>query len=78
MFKERGRASGAPCWLCGGTIDYERSGEPLSHTVDHAVPVSVRPDLECDMANFRHAHFSCNSGRGNREVGRRVSVRFEL
>ena len=57
------------CWLCGQPIDY--SADPGttadSLTLDHRVPVSKRPDLQEDPANFEPAHFACNSRRGNSE-----------
>lgn len=68
LFKEQGRQVGAPCWLCGGAIDYDTSRQKLSHSVDHVKPVSLYPELENDVSNMRHAHYGCNSSRGNREA----------
>lgn len=58
----------ADCWLCRLRIDYlaDPGTTPDSHTRDHVIPVEDRPDLQEDPANWRHAHFSCNSSRGNR------------
>ena len=68
-FFDRCRAEGAPCWLCGQPIDY--SAEPGSTddslTLDHVQPVSRRPDLQEDPANFAPAHRSCNVRRGDRD-----------
>ena len=51
------------CWLCG---------HPGADSVDHEIPVSVRPDLKMDSRNLRAAHLNpCNSGRGARMTGPR-------
>lgn len=69
------RALLLPCWLCGGDIRYDITG-PLAgrhrdaFTLDHAEPVSKRPDLLLDPANARSAHRRCNSSRGNRTTVR--------
>ncbi|MEW2570482.1 HNH endonuclease [Streptomyces sp. NPDC047070] len=67
------RALGLPCWLCGREIDYTLTGyaaqrDRWAFTLDHAQPVSKRPDLLLDPANARSAHRRCNSQRGNRTV----------
>lgn len=67
-----------PCWLpwCGKPIDYSlRSPHPDSWSLDHAIPVSERPDLAEDPANFRPAHLTCNKQRGTTDVeaGARLS-----
>ncbi len=66
-FFEKGKAEHAPCWICGGAIDYDArpatSGD--SHNLDHLHPVSTHPDLQNDPEGFRHAHDSCNKSRGN-------------
>lgn len=71
-FKEEGRKADAPCWLCRGAkgpIDYDAEpGTPYAHTLDHIHPVSERPDLHDDPANWAHAHHSCNASRGARGV----------
>ena len=68
-FFARCQAERPVCWLCGQPIDY--SADPGttadSLTLDHRVPVSKRPDLQEDPANFEPAHFACNSRRGNGE-----------
>ena len=58
----------AGCWLCGQRIDYtvDPSTTPDSHNLDHLHPVSTHPELQEDPSGFRHAHFQCNTSRGNR------------
>lgn len=55
------------CWLCGQPIDYSVApGETDdSLTLDHVQPVSRRPDLQEDPANFAPAHRGCNVRRGD-------------
>lgn len=54
------------CWICGEPID---KGLPPTHamgwTMDHIIPVSLRPDLAEDIGNVREAHRRCNGERGN-------------
>lgn len=66
------KALGAPCWICGHNIPANVDGRrhPLAFTLDHAEPVSKRPDLLLDPANARSAHRRCNSSRGNRTTVR--------
>lgn len=68
-FYERCRRERPACWLCGQPIDYdaEPGTTPDSLTLDHRVPVSRRPDLQEDPANFMPAHLSCNARRGDRD-----------
>lgn len=56
------------CWLCRTDIDYtaKPATTPDSHTTDHRHAVDDRPDLQEDIDNFEHAHYSCNSSRGKR------------
>ena len=59
---------GAPCWLDGLPINYSLPREhPESFNLDHAYPVSERPDLAEDPANFRPSHRHCNEERGDDE-----------
>lgn len=59
--------SEANCWLCGERIDYDATAGSTddSHELDHAIPVSERPDLQEDQGNFRHSHKACNRERSN-------------
>lgn len=55
------------CHLCGQPIDYKaEQSHPDAFELDHFYPVSERPDLIEDPANFRASHGSCNRRRGNR------------
>ncbi len=59
-----------PCWIadCLMPIDYNlRSPHPDSFSVDHALPVSERPDLAEDPENFRPSHLDCNKRRGTKD-----------
>lgn len=57
--------TGAPCWLDGKPIDYDLpSDHPDAWSLDHAIPVSVQPELAEDPANFRPSHLDCNKRRG--------------
>lgn len=68
-FKAQGEREGAPCWLCGEPIEYGADRRaPLAHELDHLVPVSKSPELQFDVANFRHAHRGCNRARGAGDV----------
>lgn len=66
-FYERCRRERPVCWLCGQPIDYEAEPGTTddSLTLDHRIPVSKRPDLQDDPANFMPAHRSCNIRRGD-------------
>lgn len=58
----------APCWLCGHPINYDLPvGHPDSWSLDHAYPLTQRPDLAEDPANYRPSHLNCNDRRGNNE-----------
>ena len=58
--------TGAPCWLCGKTIDL---GLPYTHrmsfTADH---VDARGNGGSLLGEIRPAHRSCNSRRGKRRT----------
>lgn len=57
---------GARCWICGEPIDYgAKAGQPYAWEPDHRIPVSVRPDLQYDLANIYPSHSKCNRSRGN-------------
>lgn len=67
QFYRECRARRSACWLCGQPIDYsvDPGSTDDSLTLDHRVPVSRRPDLQDDPANFMPAHRSCNLRRGD-------------
>lgn len=57
---------GARCALCGNEISYRiKAPHPDSFSVDHVVPVKLRPDLIMDMNNWQPAHRGCNSAKGD-------------
>ena len=72
--RERWRAIGDPCHICGKPIDYslgfitdKRTGKrrphPMSFVVDEIVPVKYGGD-PLDFENTRPAHWICNARRG--------------
>ena len=53
-----------PCWLCSKPINYTlHYKHPEAFNLDHAIPLSVRPELADDYNNFRSSHAVCNSRR---------------
>lgn len=57
---------GARCALCGNDINYRiKAPHPDSFSVDHIVPVKLRPDLIMDLNNWQPAHRGCNSAKGD-------------
>lgn len=71
--RDRWRAIGAPCGICGKPIDYslgmvtvngKRRPHPMSFVVDEVVPVSKGGD-PLDFENTRPAHWVCNARRGD-------------
>lgn len=62
--KDKLKASGAPCWVCGNPIDLSLPWwDPWSHTVDHLRPLTLDGD-PLDEANVASAHRRCNQIRG--------------
>lgn len=63
------KAADVPCWICAQPIDYTAdTGDERNRSafeLDHYYPVSERPDLALDPANFRASHAGCNRARGN-------------
>ena len=63
--RERWKAIGAPCSLCGKPIDYALpAGHPMAFEVDEIVPVSKGGD-PLDFENTQPTHRVCNQRKGN-------------
>lgn len=76
--RERWKAIGAPCAICGGDIDYSLpAGHPMSFEVDEIVPVSRGGD-PLDFANTQPVHRCCNQRKGNRLAGPQAPSRSGL
>jgi len=70
---------GAPCWLCGGDIDYKlQYPHPYSWSLDHAVTVKEHPELMLDVNNFRSSHHDCNQQRGTDDPKLDLGVPSEI
>lgn len=78
--RNRVKAMGLPCHLCGQPIDYSlttyidpkdgrRKRHPLSFELDELVPVS-KGGSPFDPDNVEPAHRICNQRRGNRMLQR--------
>ena len=88
--RNRWRAIGAPCGICGHPIDYslgmvtvngKRRPHPMSFVVDEIVPVSKGGD-PLDFENTRPAHWVCNARRGdgtrsNKNIGGSLPQPFD-
>lgn len=58
----------APCWICGGAIDYNLPAKtPGAYELDELVPVS-RGGSPTDPANLAPTHRMCNQWRGAKSV----------
>ncbi len=78
-FLRRCKQADAPCWLCQRSINYELPFQhPEAFNADHAIPISVRPDLAEDIAVLRPSHKSCNERRGNEEPFLDIGVPSEV
>lgn len=72
--RDRWRAIGAPCALCGKPIDYNLGlvktpgggmrPHPMSFVVDEIIPVS-KGGSPFEFSNTRPAHWICNARRGD-------------
>lgn len=63
--RNRVRAMGLPCALCGQPIDYSLpAGDPMSYELDEIVPVS-KGGSPYDPANVQPAHRICNQRKGD-------------
>ena len=73
--RERMKAAGEPCHLCGRPIDYSLPArDPWSFEMDEVVPVSRLPEemrkaAACDPNNCKPAHRRCNQRKSNRMPG---------
>ena len=64
--RNRVRAMGLPCHICGMPIDYSLpAGDPMSYELDEIVPVS-KGGSPYDPSNVAPAHRICNQRKGNR------------
>jgi 5-methylcytosine-specific restriction endonuclease McrA len=64
--RHRVAASGAPCAICGGAIDYDLPpGHPFSFELDEIIPVSKGGD-PFDPENVQPAHRRCNRLKSNK------------
>mgnify|MGYP002516147157 CR=1 FL=1 len=78
--REKFKAQGAPCGICGGrlgAIHYDEPSDaahPLSFVIDEVHPVSkwrqygYNSPEECanDGNNLQAAHYCCNQAKGNK------------
>lgn len=63
--RDRLKASGAPCWVCGHHIDLTLPWwDPWSFSVDHIVPLTVDQSKALVWENLASAHRRCNQIRG--------------
>lgn len=86
--RERFRATGAPCGICGGRlgpIRYDQPSDakhPLSFVIDEIKPVSKwkaagydsAAAAAEDWANLQAAHYVCNAAKGNRTAPKACAV----
>lgn len=64
--RNRLRAEGRPCHLCGQPIDYDLpSGDPWSFELDHVVPLA-RGGAPWDYGNAAASHRICNQRKGKK------------
>ena len=63
---QRDKAREAPCWICGGKIDYtaKPSTTPESWEPDHRISVKTHPELAEVPENVLPSHMSCNRSKG--------------
>ncbi|MBR4687088.1 MAG: HNH endonuclease [Bacteroidales bacterium] len=71
MLRDRVRAEGMPCHICGRAIDYSLpAGHPMSYELDELLPVSKGGDpLSYD--NCKASHRICNERKGARMIARK-------
>lgn len=63
------RQGSVTCHLCLQLIDLDAAPKsPWSLSVDHKIPVTVRPDLEYSLGNLAPACWECNTVRQTRSL----------
>lgn len=64
--RERIKRQQPPCWICGGTINYDAPpGHPDSFELDHYLPVSRGGEvMPRGQEALRPSHATCNRRRG--------------
>lgn len=69
------RATETHCWRCGQRIDWSipyrddhGNVNQASGTVEHKLPLAVRPDLAEDRGNLAASHWRCNATAGARQT----------
>ena len=62
----RDKSKDAPCWICGGKIDYsvKPSSTDDSWEPDHRFTVDAHPELAEIPENVYPSHRKCNRARG--------------
>jgi len=78
-YRERLKAAGAPCAICGRPIHYDEPSDayhPWSFVIDEKYPVSryaefgyaSREAAAQDFENLQACHYICNQIKGNRTM----------
>lgn len=76
--RERVKAEGRPCGICGQPIDYSLpAGHPLSYELDEIIPFS-RGGSPIDYNNVQPAHRICNQRRGNTICIERKKTKWDI
>lgn len=76
-YRQRFKAMGLPCHICGQPIHYDEpsdSEHPLSFVIDEIIPVSKyylagynsKEQAAQDWNNLAPAHYRCNQLKGNK------------
>lgn len=64
--REQVRRTESVCASCGKPFDPAfQFPHPMSFSVDHIEPVSLRPELAMERTNLQAMHLGCNSSKGN-------------
>jgi hypothetical protein len=67
------KRDGYRCHLCGGRVKMTRQHpDPLSPSIDHAIPVSIAGTEANELSNLRLSHLRCNLAKGNRALGEQL------